>query len=103
MPYTFFIIHYSSFVFSQDGLKAHKPLAGCRFACPVLGAFGLCLCIIGYTSTIQASLIVFGLHDNSARALAAAKPCRKNMDFEHPNYFAKQASRSVSIASRSIF
>ena len=27
MPYTFFIIHYSSFVFSQDGLKAHKPLA----------------------------------------------------------------------------
>ena len=24
-------------------------------------------CIIGCTSTIQASLIVFGLHDNSAR------------------------------------
>ncbi len=40
-------------------------------------------CIIGGTSTIQASLIVFGLHDNSARALSAAKLCRKNIDFEN--------------------
>ena len=39
-------------------------------------------CIIGGTSTIQASLIVFGLHDNSARALSATKLCRKNIDFE---------------------
>ena len=37
----------------------------------VLGAFWALLCIIGCTSTIQASLIVFGLHDNSARALSA--------------------------------
>ena len=29
--------------------------------------FWALLCIIGCTSTIQASLIVFGLHDNSAR------------------------------------
>ena len=43
---------------------------GCRFACPGLGAFWALLCIIGCTSTIQASLIVFGLHDNSARALS---------------------------------
>ena len=63
---------------------------GCRFACPGLGAVALSgralsaapqqfkqvwlhsVCtiiqgIIGGTSTIQASLIAFGLHDNSVR------------------------------------
>ena len=56
---------------------------GCRFACPGLCAYwAFSPCIIGGTSTIQASLIVFGLHDNSARALSAAKLCRKNIDFE---------------------
>ena len=56
---------------------------GCRFACPGLCAVapsGRALsaaqyfnpCIIGCTSAIQASLIAFGLHDNSIRALSAA-------------------------------
>ena len=46
---------------------------GCRFACPGLCAYwAFSPCIIGGTSTIQASLIVFGLHENSARALSAA-------------------------------
>ena len=48
----------------------------------LLGFWAFSPCIIGGTSTIQASLIVFGLHDNSARALSAAKLCRKNIDFE---------------------
>ena len=45
---------------------------GCRFACPGLCAVALSGRIIGCTSAIQASLIAFGLHDNSARALSAA-------------------------------
>ncbi len=40
---------------------------GCRFACPGLGAVALSGRIIGCTSAIQASLIAFGLHDNSGR------------------------------------
>ena len=41
---------------------------GCRFACPGLCAcWAFSPCIIGCTSAIQASLIAFGLCDNSAR------------------------------------
>jgi len=46
---------------------------GCRFACPGLCAhWAFSPCIIGGTSAIQANLIAFGLHDNSARPLSAA-------------------------------
>ena len=40
---------------------------GCRFACPGVSAVALSGRFIGCTSAIQASLIAFGLHDNSAR------------------------------------
>ena len=38
-----------------------------RFACPRLCAHWALLCIIGFTSAIQACLIAFGLNDHSAR------------------------------------
>ena len=43
---------------------------GCRFACPGLCAVALSGRIIGCGSAIQASLIAFALHDDSAR------PCK---------------------------
>jgi len=59
-------MYYSSFGFSKCALKGQQRLAqGKRF-------WAFSPCIIGGTSTIQASLIVFGLHDNSVRALSAA-------------------------------
>ena len=48
---------------------------GCRFACPGLCAYwAFSPCIIGGTSTIQSSLIVFDLHDNSWRRALSAAP-----------------------------
>ena len=38
-----------------------------RFACPGLCAHWALLCIIGFTSAIQACLIAFGLNGHSAR------------------------------------
>ena len=45
---------------------------GCRFACPVLSAPLAFIDIIGCGSAIQASLIAFALHDDSAR------PCKNH-------------------------